>query len=131
QRFAAVRPFETDSTPRRLTCRIACLAERQSDLEDLVNGPPVSASFGPDGAPTPAAIGFASRNSTDVAALERVETAKGVYLAFRRKQRGKAAVDVLAEVLRATLRGLTFPKLMRWDALLEDGGGELPFGRPI
>jgi len=131
QRLAPETPVETYSTPRRLTVRIARLAERQTDLEELVNGPPVSASFGPDGRPTQAAIGFATRNATDVAALERVETAKGAYLTFRKKQRGKAAVDVLADVLRTTLRGLTFPKLMRWDAMLEDGGGELLFGRPI
>jgi glycyl-tRNA synthetase beta chain len=31
----------------------------------------------------------------------------------------------------ALLRGLTFPKQMRWDAHLEDGKGELVFARPI
>ena len=49
-------PAETYSTPRRLTVRIARLAERQSDLEEVLNGPPVSAAFGADGAPTPAAV---------------------------------------------------------------------------
>ena len=34
------------STPRRLTARIAKLAERQTDFEDLVTGPPVTAAFG-------------------------------------------------------------------------------------
>jgi glycyl-tRNA synthetase beta chain len=131
QRLAPETPVETYSTPRRLTVRVGRLAERQTDLEELVNGPPVSAGFGADGKPTPAAIGFATRNGTDVGALERVETPKGVYLAFRKKQRGKAAVDVLPEVLRATLRGLSFPKQMRWDATLDDGGGDLLFGRPI
>src|SRR5215471_11541076 len=131
QRLAPETPVETYSTPRRLTVRVGRLAERQTDLEELVNGPPVSAGFGADGKPTQAAIGFATRNGTGVESLERVETPKGVYLAFRKKQRGKAAVDVLPEVLRATLRGLTFPKQMRWDAMLEDGGGELLFGRPI
>jgi glycyl-tRNA synthetase beta chain len=131
QRLAPETPVETYSTPRRLTVRVGRLAERQTDLEELVNGPPVSAGFGADGKPTQAAIGFATRNGTDVESLERVETPKGVYLAFRKKQRGKAAVDVLPEVLRATLRGLTFPKHMRWDAMLDDGGGELVFGRPI
>lgn len=124
-------PAETYSTPRRLTVRIARLAERQADLEELLNGPPVSACFAPDGTPTPAAIGFATKNGTEVSALERVETAKGVYLAFRKKQRGKAAVDVLPSVLGGTLRALTFPKLMHWDAMLDDGKGELLFGRPI
>ena len=66
-----------------------------------------------------------------MSALERVDTPKGQYLAFRRKQRGKAAVDVLPDVLGGTLRALTFPKLMHWDAMLEDGRGELLFGRPI
>ena len=124
-------PAETYSTPRRLTVRIARLAERQADLEELLNGPPVSACFAPDGTPTPAAIGFATKNGTEVSALERVQTAKGTYLAFRKKQRGKAAVDVLPSVLGGTLRGLTFPKLMHWDAMLDDGKGELLFGRPI
>jgi glycyl-tRNA synthetase beta chain len=130
-RLTPESPAETYSTPRRLTVRIARLAERQTDLEDLVNGPPLSASFGADGTPTPAAVGFASKQGVDVAALERIETPKGTYLAYRKKQRGKAAVDVLPDVLGGTLRGLTFPKLMHWDALLEDGRGELLFGRPI
>jgi glycyl-tRNA synthetase beta chain len=124
-------PAETYSTPRRLAVRIARLAERQSDLEELVNGPPVSASFRPDGTPTPAAAGFATKQGVDVAVLERVDTPKGQYLAFRKKQRGKAAVDVLPEVLNGTLRALSFPKLMHWDAMLDDGKGELLFGRPI
>jgi glycyl-tRNA synthetase beta chain len=124
-------PAETYSTPRRLTVRIAHVPERQSDLEELVNGPPVSASFKADGSPTPAAAGFAAKNGVDVAALERVTTPKGEYLAFRKRQRGRAAVDVLPDVLGGTLRGLAFPKQMHWDAMLEDGRGELTFGRPI
>src|SRR5439155_11477372 len=80
---------------------------------------------------TPAAVGFATKNAVDVAALERVQTPKGEYLAFRKRQRGRAAVDVLPDVLTGTLRGLSFPKAMRWDATLEDGKGELLFGRPI
>ena len=38
---------------------------------------------------------------------------------------------MLPDVLAGTLRALTFPKLMHWDALLEDGKGDLLFGRPI
>ena len=124
-------PVETYSTPRRLTVRVVRIPERQSDLEELVNGPPVSASFKPDGSPTPAAAGFAAKQGVDVGALERIQTPKGEYLAFRKRQRGKATVDVLPNVLRDSLRGLMFPKSMRWDAVLDDGRGELVFGRPI
>ena len=35
-------PAETFSTPRRLTVRVDKVPERQTDLEELVNGPPVS-----------------------------------------------------------------------------------------
>ena len=131
RRLPADSPAETFSTPRRLTARIARLAERQTDLDELITGPPVSAAFSPEGAPTPAATGFAARHGVEVSALERVETPKGAYLAVRKKQRSKAAVDVLPDVLAGALRGLSFPKLMHWDALLNDGRGELQFGRPI
>jgi len=131
RRLPPEAPAETYSTPRRLTVRIARLAERQSDLEELITGPPVSAGLAADGTPTAAGAGFAQKNGVDVSALERVTTPKGVYLAYRKRQRGKAVVDVLPDVLGGVLRKLTFPKMMRWDALIEDGKGELPFGRPI
>jgi glycyl-tRNA synthetase beta chain len=130
-RLTPEAPVETFSTPRRLTVRVARLGERQSDLEELIAGPPVSAAFTAAGEPTPAASGFATRHGVDVAGLEKLETPKGVYLAYRKKQRGKAAVDALPEVLNGTLRALTFPKLMHWDAILDDGRGDLLFGRPI
>jgi glycyl-tRNA synthetase beta chain len=131
RRLPPEAPAETFSTPRRLTVRVAHIPERQTDLEELVNGPPVSAGFKPDGIPTPAAAGFAAKQGVEVGALERVQTPKGEYLAYRKRQRGKASVDVLPDVLGGTLRALTFPKLMHWDATLDDGRGELVFGRPI
>jgi len=124
-------PVETFSTPRRLTTRVERMPERQTDLEEVINGPAVSAAFKPDGQPTPAAMGFARKHGVDVAALERVDASKGVYLAYRRHQRGRAAVDVLPEALAGVLRDMAFPKQMHWDAWLEDGRGELLFGRPI
>jgi glycyl-tRNA synthetase beta chain len=124
-------PAESYSTPRRLTARVAKLAERQTDHEELVTGPPVSAAFKPDGDPTPAATGFARKYGVEVNALERSETPRGTYLAYRVRQRGKATVDVLADVMGGLLRDLTFPKQMRWDAYLEDGKGDLVFARPI
>jgi glycyl-tRNA synthetase beta chain len=130
-RLPAAAPIESYSTPRRLTARVGKLAERQSDFEDVLMGPPVAAAFRPDGSPTPAAEGFARKSGVDVSALEQVETPKGTYLSFKKQLRGKAAVDVLPDVLSGLLRELTFPKAMRWDALLEDGKTELPFGRPI
>ncbi len=130
-RLSADAPVESYSTPRRLTARIAKISERQNDLEELLTGPSVTAAFSPDGQPTQAAIGFARKNNLDVGMLDRVETPKGTYLGYRRHQRGKAAVDVLPDVLATALRSFNFPKAMHWDAYLDDGKGELLFGRPI
>ena len=63
--------------------------------------------------------------------LTRVTTAKGEYLAYHKRHRGKSAVDTLPELLGGVLRDLAFPKQMHWDAKLDDGRGELLFGRPI
>jgi len=130
-RMPAESPIETFSTPRRLTARVARIPERQSDHEDVITGPPVSAAYGADGEPTPAAQGFARKQGVDVAALERVTTPKGEYLAYRKRRRGKAAIDVLPDVMGGLLRKMSFAKQMRWDAWLDDGRGELVFGRPI
>jgi glycyl-tRNA synthetase beta chain len=130
-RIAPMAPVESYSTPRRLTARIGKIAERQEDLEETVSGPPVSAAFDAEGKPTPAALGFAKKQGVAFEELSRQTTPKGEYLAYHRRQRGKSAVDALPELLGTLLRDLSFPKQMHWDATLEDGRGELLFGRPI
>ena len=130
-RLACPTPPEAFATPRRLAVRAARVADRQPDLEETLTGPPVRAAFTPAGDPTPAATGFARKHGVAVDRLIRIETPKGTYIAHRRRQRGQAARSVLGGVLAATLRDLAFPKQMHWDARLDDGRGDLPFGRPI
>src|SRR4051812_48958456 len=130
-RIAPMAPVETYCTPRRLTARVAKIAERQEDLEETISGPPVSAAIGADGQPTGAGLGFAKKQGVSFDQLSRVTTPKGEYLAYNKRQRDKSAVDALPDILRAILRDLTFPKQMHWDAMLDDGHGELLFGRPI
>jgi glycyl-tRNA synthetase beta chain len=122
---------ETFSTPRRLTACVGRMPERQDDFDETITGPPVSAAFNTAGEPTPAALGFVKKQGVEFSAVERVETPKGTYIAVRKHHRGKSTVDVLPELLGGLLRDLAFPKQMHWDAMLEDGKGELVFGRPI
>ena len=129
-RIAPGAAVESFATPRRLTVRIGKIAERQEDLEETITGPPVSAAF-KDGQPTAAALGFAKKQGVEFDQLTRQQTAKGEYLAFLKRQRGKSAVDALPDLMTALLRDLAFPKQMNWDARLEDGKGNLVFGRPI
>ena len=76
-RLTTEAPTETYSTPRRLTARVAKLAERQTDFEELVTGPPVSAAFKPDGEPTPAAAGFAKKYGVEVDGARAARDAEG------------------------------------------------------
>ena len=123
--------IEVHGTPRRLAACVPALVDRQDDRDETLTGPPVAAAFGADGQPTPAALGFAKKQGVEFSALTQIETPKGKYLAFEKKTRGRATVDVLPDVLTQLLRTLPFPKQMHWDAELHDGRGELQFGRPI
>ena len=130
-RIAPGAPIEAFSTPRRLTVRVARIAERQEDLDETITGPPVSAAFEADGQPKPSALGFAKKQGVAFDQLTRLNTPKGEYLAFQKHVRGKSAVDTLPSLMTGLLRELSFPKQMHWDATLDDGRGELVFGRPI
>ena len=123
--------IEAFSTPRRLCVVVPSLADRQEDRDEELMGPPVSAGKAADGSPSAALQGFARKNGVEVTALIEKDTPKGRYYAFVKQHRGKATVDVMPELLGGLLRELTFPKMMHWDAMLEDGKGELLFGRPI
>ena len=129
-RLAPLAPIESFSTPRRLTVFVSRIAERQEDLEETITGPPVAAAY-KDGAPTPAALGFARKQGVPFEQITRLKTPKGEYLAFHKRQRGKTAVDALPDLLTGLLRDLAFPKQMNWDARLDDGKGSFTFGRPI
>jgi glycyl-tRNA synthetase beta chain len=121
-------------SPRRLVLRAELLA-RQADREEQVWGPSLKVAKDASGKWTGAAQGFAKKSGIAVEALGEgfKDPAKPAerYLLFLRKTAGRAAAEVLPGVLAATLRALTFPKRMSWDAWLEDGKGAFPFGRPI
>src|SRR5512147_682424 len=82
-------------TPRRLVVWARDLAPRQAEARTQALGPPVAQAFDAEGKPTPAALGFARSQGVEVAALERVETPKGVRLAVTKVEKGRKAEQVL------------------------------------
>jgi glycyl-tRNA synthetase beta chain len=121
-------PVESFSTPRRLTARVGRMPERQEDLDETITGPPVSARSTRAGEPTPAALGFAKKQGVPFEALERVKTDKGEYLAAKKHVAARARSTRCRSCSAAAARSRV-PKQMHWDAMLEDGSGELVFGR--
>jgi glycyl-tRNA synthetase beta chain len=103
-------PARVYATPRRLAARVEGLPERTPD--QWVKGPPVDLR-------EKAAAGFAKRHGVRVDELEERDGFLGVTAA------GKPLAEVLPERLEAIVRGLSFPKTMRWD------GSGLRYPRPI
>ena len=112
-------------TPRRLLIHVEALAAMQTDLEQVIKGPPAKRAFGPDGAPTPAAEGFARSKGLALSDLQVREMDGGRYVVAVVRQVGRAALNVLAEALPGLIAGLRFEKSMRWNS------SNVPFSRPI
>ena len=119
--FGAIRGF---ATPRRLALTIEALARQQPDREVERRGPAFAAAYGPDGLPTKAAEGFARSCGVTVADLKCVETDKGAWLAYRVREPGRPAVELLPAVAEDALAALPIPKRMRW------GDSDAEFVRP-
>jgi glycyl-tRNA synthetase beta chain len=113
------------ATPRRLAVRVRRLVEQQPDRAIERRGPPLKAAFDAQGAPTQAALAFARSCGTDVSALERLETPKGVWMVHRGTEAGASTVSLLPGIVQAALDALPIAKRMRW------GAGEAEFVRPV
>ncbi len=104
----------TYGTPRRLAVLVEGVDERQEDVVEEIKGPPAQAAFDADGNPIQAARGFAQSRGVELAALEVRRTDKGEFVFARVSQPGKAAAEVLPDLLKAATENLTFRKTMCW-----------------
>ena len=115
----------TFGTPRRLALLVKGVAETQQDKLEEVKGPARKAAFDADGQLTKAGQGFARSQGVAVKDLEIRETPAGEYVFALKRMHGRAATEVLPQLLPGFITGLNFPKPMRW------GYGEMRFARPI
>jgi glycyl-tRNA synthetase beta chain len=101
---------QTYSTPRRLTLLAEGLPERQADTTEERRGPRV-------GAPSNALEGFLK--SAGLASIDQCEardTGKGVFYFAVIRRPGRAAAEVLPDLLREVVLDLPWPKSMRFPA---------------
>jgi len=105
------------ATPRRLALAIDGLPERQPDLTEERRGPRVDA-------PEKAVQGFKGSLPAGAGVEEREEK-KGTFLYAVIARKGRAAAEVLSEILPEIIRSFSWPKSMRW------GEGDLRWVRPL
>nr|WP_220218788.1 glycine--tRNA ligase subunit beta [Gilliamella sp. ESL0405] len=104
------------ASPRRLALKVLNLNDTQPDSQIVKRGPAVSAAFDQAGNPTKAAEGWARGCGISVDQAERVQTDKGEWLSYTQYQKGQAVVDLLCDMVKASLSKLPIPKPMRWAA---------------
>jgi glycyl-tRNA synthetase beta chain len=112
-------------TPRRLTLFVQGVPARQPDLKEERKGPRV-------GAPEGAIAGFlkaAGLSSIGEAAIQKDPKKGDFYIALTEKP-GRAAIDVIGEMLQVVLRTFPWPKSMRWGAQSATPGS-LEWVRPL
>jgi glycyl-tRNA synthetase beta chain len=112
-------------TPRRLTLFVQGVPARQPDLKEERKGPRV-------GAPEGAIAGFlkaAGLASISEAVIQKDPKKGDFYIALTEKP-GRAAIDVIGEMLQVVLRTFPWPKSMRWGAQSANPGS-LEWVRPL
>jgi glycyl-tRNA synthetase beta chain len=112
------------ATPRRLALTVHGIPLRQPDLKTERRGPKI-------GAPDAAVQGFLKATglkSLDEATIQR--DPKGDFYVALIEKSGRAAIDVIAEILPVIIRTFPWPKSMRWGERSAKSGS-LSWVRPL
>jgi len=115
---------KTYCTPRRLAVLVPAVAGVQPMQKSEVLGPYLNIGLNAEGQPTPALLGFASKNGIGVEALQKITDAKGERFVARSEKPGQPTAALVPEIVREALAALPIPKPMRW------GGHDYSFVRP-
>ena len=109
---------QVHATPRRLVLSVEGLNAKAADTREERKGPRVDA-------PQPAIDGFLKSTGLRLDQLTIQDDKKGKsYIAVIKKS-GRAATDVIAEIVPHMIRNFPWPKSMRW------GSGTLRWVRPL
>ena len=100
-------------TPRRLAVLASGIPAAQPDVTEQITGPSLAVAY-KDGQPTAAAHAFAKKAGVGVSQLEKTSTPKGEYLSAKVTKKGRAASEILAELLPKEIQSIYWPKNMYW-----------------
>ena len=100
--------------PRRFAVHAPGLPDGTAATAEEVRGPSVEAAFGPDGAPTKAAQGFARGQGVAVEDLVVREQQGRAFVFAERHRNGRPLDELVPEVAERLVTGLRFSKTMRW-----------------
>ena len=116
--------FEFYYTPRRLVLWHESFPTEQGEKEEEFFGAPLSVAL-KDGAPTPAALGFAKKCGVEFSEIATAMKDGKEVLYYKRTIAPQSSKPLLKEMIEQFIKGLNFGKSMRWGFLEES------FIRPI
>lgn len=120
--YEAATPYWT---PRRLTLDIRGLTTRSKDVHEDIKGPSVTA-------PEQAIAGFLRKAGLDDVSQAHVHSdpKKGDFYVAHLTKPGRAAEEIIAELVPQVVRAFPWPKSMRWGAASSKPGA-LRWVRPL
>src|ERR1700678_3264939 len=111
-------------TPRRLALSVHGVPARQADIREEKKGPRV-------GAPDNAIAGFLkAAGLTSIGEAKVQPDKKGDFYVAVIERPGRAAIDVIGEILPDVIKGFPWPKSMRWGVQSKEPGA-LAWVRPL
>jgi glycyl-tRNA synthetase beta chain len=115
---------KTFVTPRRLALAVHGVPARQADVREEKKGPRV-------GAPDNAIAGFLKAAGLKSIGAAKVQPdKKGDFYVAVIERPGRAAIEVIGEILSDVVKGFPWPKSMRWGVQSKDPGA-LAWVRPL
>lgn len=121
----AYTDIDVCATPRRIALFVSGMADAQSEEEVEIKGPSTKAAYDAQGNPTKALDGFLKGNAVKREDVFTVRTDKGEYVYARKRMTAGRTEDILPSILDEVIKGLPFPKRMRWS------DKSISFPRPI
>lgn len=104
----------TYGTPRRLVLIVRRLADASSQAVTKVRGPSKKAAFDEAGNPTRALLGFSRSLGIDPSSVTVEKENGGDYVFGEKREEGRPAAQVLAEIIPPVVMGLESPYPLRW-----------------
>jgi len=101
-------------TPRRLILFIFHIKEKQEDIFQKIKGPAYSIAYNKDSQPQKPALKFAQSQGVDVKDLIVEDTEKGEYIFAPKSKIGQPTIELLSQIFPKIIKGIQFPKSMRW-----------------
>ena len=118
--------IELMGTYRRFSFIIRNVLEKQTDVDDVLDGPPIQIARSDSGEWLGPAIGFAKKCHVQLDDLIEGENQKGQpIIQAKRFMKGQQTIDLMPMIFERVLMGMKLPIAMHW------GANQGPFIRPV